>query len=288
MSKMLDRIKAFQNRATEQGATPAYSGQKEDIFYDFAEGTPNRIRLVGTWITLRSHFIGPSKFNAVKLFKDAAFVGDNPLKKNINCVDFDSETEMPVAAENRECVVCRLHAAANDILFQSGKDLDKDQTDFLNGIAKAAKSRERIFFLCIDRDHPEILPGKKGFKVVEFPKPLFEKFTDLAGQYNDFEFYDENDGVDLLVTKRPKPGQQKGFDYSIAVATAGRGFAFTPLTAEEKAYEKPDIRKIFGKKPDQAALLDALTEDCRELVDIGNAPQGDPAAKDAGADAVPF
>lgn len=309
MSKMLERIKAFQERTNaSRAAAASFSGQKEDIFYDFAEGRVNRIRLVGTWTTMRSHWVGPSKFNAIHLFPDSAFTGEGAIKKNLNCVDFDPATENVVDAASRECVICRLHAKVNEILVNDAEAkakadrdsvpyvaLDKKQIDFLNSIAKAAKFRERIFFHIIDRDHPEILPGKKGLKIAEFPPPLFEAFKKLAAQYNDFEFYDEKDGMDLLITKSPKASGQKGHDYSIAVATAGRGFAFTPLTDEEMAYEKPDIQRIFGRKPDQAALLEAMIPECRDLILEGDEGDSAPAAPNSGYDygaeangAVPF
>lgn len=311
MSKMLERIKAFQDRiSTSRTAAASFSGQKEDIFYDFAEGRVNRIRLVGTWTTMRSHWVGPSKFNAIHLFPDSAFTGEGAIKKNINCVDFDPATENVVDAASRECVICRLHAEVNAILVNDAEakakaehdhtpytPLDKKQIEFLNNIAKAAKFRERIFFHIIDRDHPEILPGKKGLKIAEFPPPLFEAFKKLAAQYNDFEFYDEKDGMDLLITKSAKSTGQKGYDYSIAVATAGRGFAFTPLTDEEMAYEKPDIQRIFGRKPDQAALLEAMIPECSEIIKMAaenaDSPLAEPpdAAPGYGASdmaAVPF
>lgn len=265
MSKMLERILAAQKKQQEEGQ--GSWNKDENVFFDFSEGT-HRIRLVSEWVTTREHWIAPSKFSKKILFPETAFVGDDKLKKSIFCADFDSDTEMTV--NEKTCVVCKLRAAANNILYGSGNSLDKEQRDFLTDVAKECSPMEHYYFLCIDRDNPEIAPGKKGFKIIEFPRALKNAFDEKCKSNPDIDCISDTDGVDFVVTKK-KDGQK--YSYTIDYVIKGRGIAITPLTEEEKNYQRPDIKKIKCKLPDQDQIFRNMYEEFSQLIsDEGDVP----------------
>lgn len=255
MSKILDRISKFKDR----NKTSSSRDENEDIFFDFTEGT-HRVRLVREWVCVHSHWIAPSKYSKVKLYDESAFEGEDRLKKSVNCPDFDINTE--TTTEEKTCVICKLRAAANDILYEHN-DLDKDQKTYLENIAHDCYPNERIFFLCIDRDNPEIAPGKKGFKIIEFPKPLMEKLINLIEGNEGYNPTSDEEGADFIIKKERDKNRMK---YDIIYAMRGKEIAQTPLTEEERGYEFHDIKKIMCKMPDQEKLYDRLKPDFRELL----------------------
>lgn len=260
--KMIDRIKKFQERNKEQNSNNF--NESEDIFFDLSEGT-HRVRLVGDWTCVHSHWIGPSQFSRVQFYPESAFKGENRLRKNINCPDFDIDSE--TINDEKVCTICKLHDIANDILFE-GIDLDSNQKKFLNNIAHDARPAERIFFLCIDRDNPEIAPGKKGFKIIEFPRALMEQWMQLVNSNPELDPNSVEEGVDYVIIKSKDGKKNK---YSIQYAMKGTKLCQTPLTEEEKAFERLDIKKIMGKMPEQDALYDRLLPEFKELIEDQNA-----------------
>lgn len=257
MSSMLERINKFKERNKSTGSNNF--NDNENIFFDLSEGT-HRIRLVRDWVSVHSHWIAPSKFSKITLYEESAFKGENRLKRNVNCPDFDVDTEM--TTEEKSCVICKIRAAANDILY-SCKDLDKKQKEYLEDVAYTCAPTERIFFLCIDRDNPEISPGKNGFKIIEFPKPLFEAWAALVEDNKDFDPNSDEEGVDFII-KKEKDGKRN--KYSINYVMKGTSACQTPLTDEEKNYTFHDIKKIMCKMPDQNDLYDKLDPQFQDLI----------------------
>lgn len=270
-SSIADRIKNYQKRAKESNSGSSNYNDDENIFFDFTEGT-HRIRLVGQWTTVHSHWIGPSQFSKISFYDESSFKGDNRLKKNINCSNWDPDTETPT--EESTCTICKLRSVANDLLYECS-DLDSKQKKYLENIASEAFPNERTFFLCIDRDNPEIAPGKKGFKIIEFPRALMKNWITLVEQNADFDPTSEEEGVDFIVTKEKKG---KKTEYNINYAMKGLNVCQTPLTDEEKEYTKHDIKKIMGKLPDQDDLFDKLLPEFQELINDGS--EGDDFAEE--------
>ena len=263
-TSIADRLKSYQKRAKENNSGSSSNfNDDENIFFDFTEGT-HRIRLVGQWTTIHSHWIGPSQFSKLSFYDESAFKGDNRLKKNINCSDWDSDTETPT--KEKTCTICKLRSVANDLLYECS-DLDSKQKKYLENIASEAFPNERTFFLCIDRDNPEIAPGKKGFKIIEFPRALMKTWVTLVEQNADFDPTSEDEGVDFIVTKEKKG---KKTEYTVNYAMKGLNVCQTPLTDEEKEYNKHDIKKIMGKLPDQDDLFDKLLPEFQELINDGS------------------
>lgn len=265
MSKMLDRIRAAQRRQEE---TNTSSSQNENIFYALTEGS-HQIRLVGEWVTIHSHWIGNSQYTQVELFPDSAFTGENKIKKNVCCADFDPDTEM--MKKDRTCVLCRLRKEANKMLYDSSLDLSKEQKEYLMKIAHEAAPSERYFFLCIDRDSPEIAPGKKGLKIIEFPMPLMKMFFTMVEKNSDIDIVSDDEGVDLTIEKKK---EKKGYSYALNFVMNGRSVASTPLTEEEMMYQRHDIKKIMGKLPIQRDLYENLNSDFKDMIEFIDEEEG--------------
>lgn len=260
-TKMVDRIKKFQQRAAEQG-TGGNFDDNEKIFFEITEGT-HTIRIVGDFVSVHSHWIAHSKYSKVRLFEDSAFTGNDRLRKNVNCPDFDIETEMKT--KKKTCNICKLKAAANDILVEGGASLDPEQKKLLEGVTYDCAFAERNFFLCIDRDNPEIAPGKPGFKIIELPKAAMKQWCTLVESNVKVDPSSIDEGVDITL-KRSKDKNGKA-EYSLSYVMDGLSLKQTPLTDEEKAYKMPDIKKIMGKMPDQEVIYNKLLEEFRELID---------------------
>ncbi len=269
--KMIDRIRRFQERNQERN--PNRFSEDENIFFDLTEGA-HRVRLVGDWICLHSHWIGPSGYSRVQLYPEAAFKGDSRLKKSVNCPDFDIDSEM--LNDEKRCTICRLHAAANDILYECS-DLSREQKEFLENVSYETRFSERVFFLCIDRDNPEIAPGKKGYKIIEFPRPLMDQWMLLAKSNPDLECNSADEGIDFVIIKSRDGKRNK---YTVQYAMQGTKICQTPLTDEEKAFEHLDMKKIMGRMPDQTALYERLLPEFKELITDTSAPAAPAAAAD--------
>ena len=260
MSKMLDRIRAAQKRQEETNTSS--SSANENIFYNLTEGS-HQIRLVGEWVTIHSHWIGNSQYTQVELFPDSAFSGEKKIKKIICCSDFDIDTELP--KKEKTCVLCNLRREANKMLYDSSLDLSKEQKEYLSKISREASANERYFFLCIDRDSPEIAPGKKGLKIIEFPMPLMKMFFTLVEKNSDIDIVSDSEGVDLTIEKKK---EKKGYSYALNFVMSGRSVASTPLTEEEMQYQRHDIKKIMGKLPVQRDIYENLNPDFRDMIEF--------------------
>lgn len=256
MSRMLDRINKFKERNKSTGGS---YDENENIFFDFTEGT-HRVRLVRDWVSVHSHWIAPSKFHKTSLYDESAFKGDGRLKRNVNCQDFDVDAE--TINDEKVCTICKIRAAANDVLYNC-KDLDTNQKKYLEDVVRTCTPSERVFFLCIDRENPEIAPGKKGFKIIEFPKPLFEAWAKLVEGNTEFDPNSDDEGVDFVISKEKSSKQTK---YSINYVMKGISVHQTPLTEEELGYTFHDIKKIMCKMPDQDALYDKLDQQFQDLI----------------------
>jgi len=274
---------------------PKSSGgyDNEDIWFKFTEGN-HRVRLLkdGAFI-VRDHWVAPSKFTPIELFPASAFEGDNALKKSIRCADFDIDTTM--LKSEKECLICKLRKAVNNVLYDSKTSFSAKEKEYLTNVAKACAPQERYFFLGIDRDNPEVAPGKKGYKIIEFPKGLYKLFQDAYmdsdGENSLFNCDDDEQGFDIIISKK-KDGSK--WIYAVKFAMNGRSVAMTPLTDEERDYKMPDLKKIFSKIPDQSIIYDALKSEFQDFlsdeVTAGLKPteNGETAADADDNESIPF
>ena len=259
---LYERMKRVQER--EDKDTGGKFDRNAKIFKNIEDGV-SHLRLVGFWTEIKRHSIGPSKFSPVSLYEEKEFTGEEALRKQPTCADWNPDTEM--AVEEKTCVLCRLHSAASKLLFE-GEDMDEQQKDYLKAIRKATGTKSHHYFLCIDRDNPEIAPGRKGFKIVDFPSGkggLWEKFSQLVNQYPAISITDADEGIDLVVSR--KKGADNKYEYGLNFDMDGITAKKTPLTEEEKAYEKPDIKTIFGKTVPAQVLYDRLKPEFKSMLD---------------------
>lgn len=262
MSKgsVLERIKRAKAELEKSGGS---YDNNDNIFMDIKEEGTYHVRLINDWVEVHTHFIGNGKFTPVKLYPDRAFEGENRLKKMINCVNFDPRTE--IERENKKCVICRLNEVANEIINDRNSGAGEEEINWLKDIRKETFPKTRYLFCCIDRDNPEVSPGKKGIKIVEFPKKLFQQYLNLVEKNQDLDFTSqegEAPELDIEVT-----GQGKDAVYSINFVMEGRQVKLTELTDEEKKLKVPDIYQISCQMPKQKPLFDRLNSDVKELID---------------------
>ena len=67
-----------------------------------------------------------------------------------------------------------------------------------------------------------------------------------------------------------KEKKGKKIEYTVNYAMKGLNVCQTPLTEEEKAYTKHDVKKIMGKLPEQDNLFDKLLPEYQELINDGS------------------
>ena len=112
---ILDKVKKLNNSLPVAGNNKnTFAG---DIWHNFKDGD-NNLRLVGEFIQIRQHYIAASKQKKSRgLCIPEAFLGDGKLGVNINCSDWDIDTE--TEKKDKSCVICRLNKIAK---FHLNKD----------------------------------------------------------------------------------------------------------------------------------------------------------------------
>lgn len=266
MSLLQERMKREQAKREE--AKKAKSGnnfQKMDIWFKWTKNE-HTIRLAGDFIVVNSHWIGPSAFNAVKLYDEKFFVGEDKLPYQINCNNWDVETE--TEDKKGECVICKLRKIAGDILYsEEGKALDEKDKKFFKDLKYKCDSRKRYFFNCIDRDDPYIDEAKtiKGYKIIEVPYSLMDSILALSEKLSGVDIASEDGGIDLVISK--SGGDGSPVKYNVLPKMDGLTVKSTPLDEQEKEMKLNDLKTIFGKKQDPEVLFDKLNEDIKMLLD---------------------
>jgi len=95
-----------------------------------------------------------------------------------------------------------------------------------------------------------------------------EQWMQLVNSNPELDPNSVEEGVDYVIIKSKDGKKNK---YSIQYAMKGTKLCQTPLTEEEKAFERLDIKKIMGKMPEQDALYDRLLPEFKELIEDQNA-----------------
>lgn len=257
---VLERLKRAQ-KAIDENNKGGFD-RNENIFLDIKKPGTYRIRFVGEWVQVHSHFIGNGPFTEAKLYPDSAFEGENRLRKFVNCADFDCHSEMPKS--KKRCVICQINKTADEIVNDRNVRLDDETIEWLKKVRKTTKAKSRYLFPCIDRDNPEVAPGKKGIKIVEFPIKLFTNLNTLIVKNQDLDFFSyDGEAPELDIDVK---GTGKDAIYSVNFVMSGREVKTTVLTDEEKALEVPDLFKIMCKMPSQKALFEKLDNDVKEII----------------------
>lgn len=241
------------------------NGQRKNLWFQWGDKTERTIRLVGDFRWQKAHWIGKSNFGRdVKLFEDAAFQGDNKLPNQIVCGAWDAATES--ISEDQHCIVCEIMKKADKIMKTSGKDFDESQKQMINDVIFKCKPKDNYYFLCIDRDDPYIAEGEKGFKIIQMPTTLLEAITNLDSKLTAADLNSDDHGIDIVI-KKSSPASGKGkTEYSVTPVFEGVSIKVTPLTDEEKSWQRPDLSKLTGKPYDNDFLRECLTDDMQTIL----------------------
>jgi hypothetical protein len=243
------------------------SGTKKDIFFKWGDKNERTIRLVGDFRWVKTHWIGKSAFGGrdVKLFEDAAFsASNNALPNSIVCGAWDSTTES--VSSDKPCVICEIMKKANQSLKENGNDFDESQKKMIQDVIFKCKATDNYFFLCIDRDEPYIAEGEKGFKIIKMPPSLLEAIINLDSKLTAADLNSDDNGIDLVI-KKVAPASGKGrTEYSVTPVFEGVSIKVTPLTEEERSWNRPDLSKMAGKAFDDSYLRSCLTDDMKIIL----------------------
>lgn len=271
MSLLQERMKREQQRREDAKKAKGSGGYtKTDSFFKWTKNE-HTIRLVGDFIIAKSHWIGPSKFNSVSLFDDKLFVGEDKLPHQINCNNWDIDTE--VEDKSCGCVICKLRKVAGDILYsEEGKALDEKDKKFFKDLKYKCDARTRYWFNCIDRDNPFVDEAKtiRGYKAIEIPSDMFEGILALSEKLSGVDLTSPDGGIDLVISK--SGGDGSPVKYSVLPKMEGLTVKSSPLTEQEQEMELLDLKKIFGKKQDQDVLFEKLNDDIKSLIDEEDNP----------------
>jgi len=226
--------------------------------------TPEQVvRFVGDFIQQRSHWIGPSEFNNTKILTSDAFSGEDKVPFNVNCANWDLETEE--YDPNGPCVICKLRKVVYEILKSEKDALDESQQKRLDQLHKKCGYRQSYSWNLIDREEAI------GFKIANLGKGLLESLLNLHSSYQPSEFWGEEDGVDLVVKKTKKDGGSgsgKGkTDYSASFVMEGPQAKVTPLTDVEKGWDMFDLKVLCGKQQDQDKLRSMFDPEWQQLLE---------------------
>lgn len=278
---IMDRIKRLKDSRPQNKQWD----RLKDIYHRFHDGD-NNMRLVGDFFEVRTHYIAPDvKRGSRGLCASESFRGEVKLPNVINCYDWDVTTEQPTAIKT--CPICRLHRLAKNVL--KGSDIDDADEKFFKALEAAVRASFALKWNILDRDNPYIIKMDgdkevkvKGYKVASISR---EAFTDIEVIFSQVQqnIADIDNGMDIVVTK----SNGTRVSYSARVAMNGITAKVTPLTAEERALEMHDLKRLCGKYSDMNLLMNSLHGDLRDILDANpETPQvATPAPKAAPATA---
>lgn len=269
MSLLQERMKREQQRREDYKKSHSNSGgnfPKTDNWFKWTKNE-HTVRLVGDFIIVHSHWIGPSPFNPVKLFDEKLFVGEDKLPYQMNCGTWDIEKEED--DNSCECLICKIRKVAGDILYsEEGKALDEKDKKFFKDLKYKCDAKTRYFFNCIDRENPYVNVEEKikGYKIIEVPYELMDGIIALSDKLKGVDIASIEDGIDLTIRKEGGGGAGK-VKYSVLPVYDGMSILKSPLTDEERAMKVLDLKLMCGKKLDQERLFEKLNDDIKCLLD---------------------
>ena len=267
MSSILDKI------AKVQAARPASNngGKTTGVFYNFKEGK-NRIRLVGEFVEVRTHFIAPNvKQKKRGVCMQTAFAKSkdetDTLTQVVNCQNWDLATERvkPV----KTCPVCKLNAIAKEFLSNSPTAEEKK---FFEAMKDETKPSIAYKWNIIDRDDPYVVSVSDagvetkvlGLKIASIGREAYDGIADIFKQVG-YDIADPEKGIDIEVEKDSKSGPR--VTYSARAVIEGITLKVTPFTADEKKLVPHDLRVRCGKQTAVKKIVDAFHDDYKTVYD---------------------
>lgn len=276
-------MSVLERLAKVQAARPQGGNQSrmKGIFHQWKEGV-NRIRLVGDFVEVRTHFIAPSpKRKDRGLCQAVAFQGDNKLPQVCNCLNWDIGMERP--KKDKGCPVCKLNAVARAVLTEKPGEEEKK---FFESLRAATRATSTLKWNILDRDDPFLIStdnGKEekvlGYKIASIGP---EAANDIFGIFKQvgYDINDPDRGIDIEVTKDSKGPRTT---YSARAVIEGVSLKVTPLTAEERKLELHDLKVRCGKLVDADKIMDAFHDDLRDILKVNVSEE---TADDASVDAA--
>ncbi len=250
-------------KAAALNPTTTSSFANENIWFDWGGKEEHVIRIVDDFVSVRSHWIGESKFgNDVPLLKASAFKGDNKIPMTVACGNWDvvTETEDP---DGDACPVCRLGRNADLMLKKYGKELEESDKEIFKAIRRKCAVKCQYLFKVIDRDNPYLdeEKTKKGYKILRAPEKLLKAILDLSDKMKGIGISSPDEGIDIIIKKSVSEKTKTDVTYSALPVMDGVSAKQTPLTDEELAYRDIDLKKFAGKPVDKARFEEELLEE---------------------------
>ena len=262
---MMDKIKSIKRGGMKKSSI-------KGIFHQFKDGD-NPVRLVGEFVQVKTHFIAPSpKRKDRGLCQQEAFEGEDKLPQVVNCADWDINGEKET--KEKTCVICKLNALAREMLKNS--KLTAEDKEHFKALSAATYARTSLKWNILDRDDPYVVQntddGEKKILGLKISTIGMEAWTDIEKIFHQlgFDITDPVKGIDININKGSNGARVK---YSANAIMQGITVKQTPMTEEELALEKHDLKKICGSEVDQAKVLSALHVDLRSyLEDVATEP----------------
>lgn len=265
MSKdsVLDRLAKVQAKRPKNN----FGSRVVGLYHNWKDGT-NRIRLVGDFVEVHTHFIAPApKRKDRGLCQAEAFKGDDRIPMVVNCLDWDIANEKPTG--KKVCPICKLHAIAVEVLKLNPNETEKKEFEL---IKQATRVNASLKWNIISRDDPYVVEvdenGKEtkmlGYKIATFGR---EAQTDVFGIYKQigFDIQDPEKGIDIEINKDSTGAR---VSYTARAVIEGMSVKATPLTKEEKEMELHDLKIRCGRIIESEKIVDALHEDLADMLEV--------------------
>lgn len=266
---VLDRLTKAQASRPQGGTFSKVKG----IFHMWKAGA-NRIRLVGDFTEVRTHFIAPSpKRKDRGLCMATAFQGDDKIPQVVNCSNWDIAMERP--KKEKTCPICKLNAVARAVLAEKPSAEEKT---FFENLRASSRATNTLKWNIIDRDDPyvEVDNNGKPEKVLGFKIASIgpEAFTDITGIYKQvgYDINDPDKGIDIEVTRDDGGARTT---YSARAVIEGTSLKVSPLTKEERALALHDLKVRCGRQTEIDKIVNALHDDLRQIISVDVTEEAD-------------
>lgn len=265
---------------------------KENIWFDWGNKNEHVVRIVGDFVSIRSHWIGESKYGQdVAILNSSAFKGDKKIPMQVACGNWqaDSETEDP---DGDACPICRLGRNADLMLKKYGKELTEADKNIFKAIRRKCAIKCSYLFKVIDRENPYINDEKtkKGYKILRAPEKLLKAILALSDQMNGIGITSVDEGIDITIKKSVSDTAKTDVTYSALAVMNGMKVKQTPLTEEEREYRDLDLSKFAGKPVDKDRFEEELTDEnnVRTIYENVNMDDSDGDEKNNSNENAPF
>ena len=271
MASVMERLQKVTESMKENA--PMNHRKMKDIFFNFKKGS-NRVRLVGPFMQVRTHFIAPNMKLKDKGFVSQEALDNKEVQSMINCPDWDCEKD--VWKETKTCPICRIKDRAwkkVNAAKAAGAKLTEDDKKRLELIIERAKPRRVLKWNIIDRSDPYAREvGENGVekKVLSYKIATIgaEATKDINSIHEavKVDITDPVTGIDIDIEKDDSGAR---VSYSVRIAMNGMDVVKSPLTEQEKVLAPHNLGQVCGRQPDVAKLEMALRPEYKAMLSDG-------------------